>query len=48
MFFCLGVLSDSIETSMGWDKCENCMENVRLTFNQQIKTLGLVGEISFR
>lgn len=48
MFLRLGYLSDSVETSITWNKCESCVENVRNVYAHNLKKLNVQGNVSFR
>lgn len=48
MFFRLGFFSDSMETSISWDKCENCIDNMKNVYDAELKRLQVQGNISFR
>jgi hypothetical protein len=48
MFFRLGYLSDAIDVSITWDKCENCIENVKNVYNDELQKLGIKGAITLR
>lgn len=48
MFFRVGYLSDSMETSISWDKCENVIESMRSVYYEELKRQEIQGNISFR
>lgn len=48
MMFRVGVLADSMETSVSWDKCKNCIEKVGKLFYSEVERLGVKGRILFR
>jgi alkyldihydroxyacetonephosphate synthase len=43
-----GAIHDSLETSVTWDKCENCIENMKRCFKDEISTRGIDGIFSHR
>jgi hypothetical protein len=45
MGFRLGLLADSMETSISWENCEICIKAVVDVFNQKIDSLKLQGKI---
>ena len=43
-----GAIQDSLETSVTWDKCEVCLENMKKCFQNEITNRGIDGIFSYR
>lgn len=46
--FRVGFLADSMETSISWEKCTNCIDNMRNVYYAELQRLKVQGNISFR
>ena len=48
MMFRVGVLADSMETSVSWDKCKSCIDQIGKLFYSELDRLKIKGRILFR
>jgi hypothetical protein len=44
----LEVIADTLETSVTWDKVENCIERTSSDYKDELKRLGVNGTIMYR